>query len=825
MLKSKDPALVDIERLLKSMRPLNPNMLRRYLKDIYRELSSDSQGGTFIQLLSFYEYSRVPLFIAEKVYNLLSGGSGILSLQKLEQGVVQILNANYQAALKMTFDFCDFDNDGRILQNDVKLILIYFIKFCNSFKSEAEIYEEKNFEQEILTLLHFYFCGKEIIDYNQYKNSIESKISDLFYILLVIIHKCLPFDEENINYYFDDKRLKEVESADTYNLSHHSQCSNQTQAYSSSDYKSISEVSKLRSEFSDTTGTNSNNFDVVACSQIAKSKFFAQNENEPNLGIGKINQTLIQEKLLPPSTSKINMIVDDNIFEYANFFLIEKIQENVENLFEKLSISHNLDKHFDNEVSLESMRKDSSVNNSFDLQMKKPQINSQDHKNFLEASDSNSSYGEKISIFTTQSPLQNKSYLSPFPKFKFYEKFNKFHYENYLYKFDVKKQKMSKVYIVISNKEMYYFKNSTKTTLKGMHYLKDYITAGDKFIDQENFMVLENINYYCISLYINNKNREFFVKRSEDFLIWTEVFKRVLKIRSLSENYDIMSLIYEGKTESIFKAQSLKNNEIVSVKLYPKKEIFKNIYQNEVGTNLDSKLNNYDTFYKKLRMMITEREILQYSKHKNIIRLLDYFEDLENIYLVTEYLERGNLNKFLSTHREDLSMIDLIKIIYQICEGIEYLHSNGIIHHDIKPQNIVMDKKNLHFNVKIIDFNLSSISSDSERHTHSYGTFHFASPEVLLNNPHDKMTDIWSLGVTMYYVIYGTLVFPDEQAIVNTIKQDKITINYPYNFNINEQDNLMLQDLISSCLRKDPSKRLTIQQIMNHEIFMIVNNF
>ena len=79
--------------------------------------------------------------------------------------------------------------------------------------------------------------------------------------------------------------------------------------------------------------------------------------------------------------------------------------------------------------------------------------------------------------------------------------------------------------------------------------------------------------------------------------------------------------------------------------------------------------------------MITERKILQYCSHTNIIRLLDYFEDLENIYLLTEFLERGNLTKFLSINREYLCIVDLVKIIFQVCKGVEYLHRKGIIHH------------------------------------------------------------------------------------------------------------------------------------------------
>lgn len=76
----------------------------------------------------------------------------------------------------------------------------------------------------------------------------------------------------------------------------------------------------------------------------------------------------------------------------------------------------------------------------------------------------------------------------------------------------------------------------------------------------------------------------------------------------------------------------------------------------------------------------------------------------------------------------------------------------------------------------------------------------------------------------VFFVIYGVLVFPNEKDVINFNKNKKSNINYPYNFNVNDKYNLMIQDLISSCLRKDPSFRLNIHEIIHHEIFTIVNN-
>ena len=81
-----------------------------------------------------------------KFFNLFSKGNDNLTIQQFEQGIMKIVYANFEFALKLTFDLCDFNNKGSIIHNDVKLILINFIKFCNSFKLESDIYEEKVFE-------------------------------------------------------------------------------------------------------------------------------------------------------------------------------------------------------------------------------------------------------------------------------------------------------------------------------------------------------------------------------------------------------------------------------------------------------------------------------------------------------------------------------------------------------------------------------------------------------------------------------------------------------------------------------------------------------
>lgn len=149
-------------------------------------------------------------------------------------------------------------------------------------------------------------------------------------------------------------------------------------------------------------------------------------------------------------------------------------------------------------------------------------------------------------------------------------------------------------------------------------------------------------------------------------------------------------------------------------------------------------------------------------QHEYIVKLLDVFENRDEMYLVMEQLPGGDLFKWLDKRDFKLKESKAKEIAYQIATALEYMHSFGIVHRDIKPENILMTSDKDDATLKLVDFGLSKILGPCEKCVESFGTLSYAAPEVLLQKPYDKTIDSFSLGVIMFMMCGGFLPFDDQ---------------------------------------------------------------
>lgn len=214
-----------------------------------------------------------------------------------------------------------------------------------------------------------------------------------------------------------------------------------------------------------------------------------------------------------------------------------------------------------------------------------------------------------------------------------------------------------------------------------------------------------------------------------------------------------------------------------------------------------------------------EIAILKRLRHPNIVRLFEVIDDEENgkLFLVMEAIENGPI----VTMNDDGSTSVVLEesqarhYMFDIVHGLEYLHSQGVVHHDIKPENLLVDSND---NVKVTDFGVSHEvgheDQSNSRKSYTGGTPAFSPPEISdITIPFDgKIADIWSLGVTLYVIVFGQLPFEGETIIeiLQNIKEKPVILpDFP---SISPQ----LQDLILKMLIKDPRKRITIEEIKKH---------
>ncbi|XP_021493934.1 sperm motility kinase X-like [Meriones unguiculatus] len=206
-------------------------------------------------------------------------------------------------------------------------------------------------------------------------------------------------------------------------------------------------------------------------------------------------------------------------------------------------------------------------------------------------------------------------------------------------------------------------------------------------------------------------------------------------------------------------------------------------------------------------IVTSEIEIMKSLNHPNIIQLYQIIDTEVNTYLVMEYVNgRGLLDRI----QEDghLQEQEARRFFQQIGSAVHYCHSKGVVHRDLRPENILMDSEG---NIKLSDFGLS-IQVNPGQKLHSFiCSLPFCAPELLQGKDYDgPAADMWSLGVLLYFMTTGCLPF---QAPTNPgIKQKILCAKYysPSHLSAN------VLNIIRQLLTLDPSKRATIDCIMHH---------
>ncbi|KIL44840.1 Stk1 family PASTA domain-containing Ser/Thr kinase [Jeotgalibacillus soli] len=163
--------------------------------------------------------------------------------------------------------------------------------------------------------------------------------------------------------------------------------------------------------------------------------------------------------------------------------------------------------------------------------------------------------------------------------------------------------------------------------------------------------------------------------------------------------------------------------------------------------------------------------------HPNIVSMYDVGDEGELYYLVMEYVDGMTLKEYIQRN-SPVSLEHAIQIMSQLTDAISHAHHNGIIHRDIKPQNILVDHEG---HIKITDFGIAmALSATSITQTNSVmGTVHYLSPEQARGGIATKKSDIYSLGIVMFELITGRLPFEGESAVSIALKHLQSEIPHP----------------------------------------------
>lgn len=211
--------------------------------------------------------------------------------------------------------------------------------------------------------------------------------------------------------------------------------------------------------------------------------------------------------------------------------------------------------------------------------------------------------------------------------------------------------------------------------------------------------------------------------------------------------------------------------------------------------------------------LLTEIDILKNLNHPHIIKLFETYHEENDIYIVTELVEGGELfDRIVSkAHYTEKEARDLIK---QILETLDYIHTSGIVHRDLKPENLLLMSATDDSDIKIADFGFAKKISELGVKEVACGTPGYVAPEILRGDKYGSEVDIWSLGVICYVLLAGYPPFYDEdqKRLFKKIKEGRYHFHEDYWCNTSPE----AIDLIRNMLTVDQKKRWTASQLLRH---------
>ena len=759
---------------------------------------------------SFQELMRLPMIVCNKMYSTFtSNESTQMSVDEFSTNIYNLFFGDIDDKMSMIFDLLDFDGDGAIIYEDVFLILSHLHLMEHNYNTIYYI-------EEIIAI---FFDNKTKIEKDNFFNI--NKNCDVLLLVLIFLNKYQTIiTEQELTFYESCilKKNKNGEFALNYNYTN-SIKNDKFDEYEDLEYQ----PSELLLDYLEIIDFGKKNKRIV--SEFEEDEEYFGNEDQDlnalidfSMEFKELKERFINECNLEPKLFSST---------FSSMF-----QEETGKKRKKRDIEINKQV---NDILKNQMYNNLKKENNQKIPTKKNELRklmTEESYSNEKATQINSTVGdaEIYHDFKKQNSLINNSGIN----FSFIKKFNpNFQMKNeIILKKENGKSKKKMVKLVLFNNYIFYY-----ITLNNKNFLfKKIIPMVNLFIHKKKIDALTHVRLIS-QTHNSTLVKEFSSEDYEKVLNFCLKFNGANYQRDITKEYYFKYEIDRGKFGHVFLAKSNTEDKKYAIKLVQKK--------NQSLEEYKINRNEIDIFH-----------LLQNIDHPNIVKCIDLFENESQIFFVFEYLPCGNLKKYLQDLKffpADYNIDTVLKLTKQLIEGAYFLHKYGIIHRDIKTTNIMVqinspikksfistsmgisDIQKIHedmsdVTLKIIDFGLAKILGENEMTNEPYGSLSYKAPELILHKIYNFKVDVWSIGVTIYYIVYKTLPFEEgnreelKKAIVNSpvpYYANNIMLDAFYfknftgfrNNNFKNCKSSIIYSILKDCLIKNPKDRYSIEDL------------
>ena len=799
---------IDLESLTKKLRVDDLAPFEAYLKDVWVDLYSrvtqnknDSKENSGklsgLSKVVFNSYYNLPGIIGDRLFKVFDKKSNnCIELIEFVDGMKTLFFEDYEKTSKFIFDFYDFDHDGKINQEDIRVILSYIsLTYLDSQNSEKKIASQNNIsykhrlssQEEIVDILNTCFTDKHIknskIDFNDFKYIIENINSDIYLMIFLFLLENKPFSNRNLESYEHHSRNNSRKSSPSKGKNKKLLAS-PTKNANFSPYRRFHRMSSsINIEKSNTSILNT---------EINEGRALSPNKKDYSMTpvLGKVPRKKNTQNLKSKGIIHLQPFCDEEKTIYSGFKMNKQNENN-----EKENIDLKRVDELTNVRKRDNLniREDSPLKPAFKQSKRikgktmKNEKKNEGNENNIEFVDNEDD--EEKEKKDEDDEDKDSSSDSSFEDVEDIEKEDEgLNYQGKLYKFV--NNKFKELWFKLIYKDLYYYKNKNEKVHRGMHNLSGL------FLKAEGLEEIKGRKMYCFSIAFPSKNRVYYCDNETDYNNWVNVLKKATGYTNLLDIYEIKQKLGKGKFGLVKLGINKETKQKVAVKIMNK-------------NNMDSS---------DLELVRTEIEILKICQHPYIIKLYDVFENIDYIYIIMEYCQGGDLFSFIQKRHYMLSEDKTVVIMYKLCKAVYYVHSYGIAHRDIKPENVLLTSESEDADVRLLDFGLSKIVGPNQKCTEPYGTLTYCAPEIILDKPYLKTVDSWSLGVMTYLMLSGSLPFTgkDEHEIAKSVVYSKVDFERkPIWKEISKE----AKDFILKLLEKDLKKRIEMKEALEHSWF------